>query len=120
MTKKQKKDLVSKLLKKWQKKLNLQSWDINVCIVHHDNAEEPSTLGDCTTSVQYMSAVIRMYPKCFIEKSLIEKVFVHEMCHVLTAPLHKVACDLYEGKLRSPEDIETVHEQLTETISRLV
>lgn len=77
---------IKELLKKWQKRLNLQDW----CIVIEINCKpsdfvNQNCCGECDWQEVNKTAVIRLLdPDCYGERVLpydIEEVLVHELLH---------------------------------------
>lgn len=83
---------ISRLAPKWQKRMNLLHWDIEHVFLdsfYGDDGDEDFKVTAITESRwQYMQAKIKWYLPSAVrhgDKEL-EKVLVHELCHVLLAP----------------------------------
>jgi hypothetical protein len=99
---------VSKNANKWQRRMGLMHWDIEHVFIdsyYDDSSGEDFKVTAITESRwQYMQARIKWYLPSAVRHSNdeLEKVLVHELCHVLLAPEQalidtKTTNDLYHS-----------------------
>ena len=50
------------------------------------------------------------------EKERVKETLVHEMCHLITEPLYRIAIDYHNNKNIHPDTLEEIREQQTERI----
>jgi hypothetical protein len=80
---------ITDLLDKWQGPLGFKWWSISHTFLREEDSEEPDTAARCHTRWQYRKANIRFYmPTCAeLDDTELEWVVVHELSHVLVAPI---------------------------------
>lgn len=69
----------------------------------------------------YQELEIDLFPEFF--KSSFQdqrKILLHEFCHVITIPSKKIAFDLLDGRLVTPDKIKDVNEEATSKIENLL
>lgn len=76
--------------------LYLTSWQITVLFQKEDDAD--NSLMSIKTDAIYMAATIFVYPKMkekydHVDGATVGLDVVHELCHILTDPLYKIATD---------------------------
>jgi hypothetical protein len=69
----------------------------------------------------YQEMTVLIFP-CFFEKNLQEqrKILLHEFVHTITIPLNRIACNLHDGVLCTPEQIRHEHERATSKIDNIL
>jgi len=83
---------ITKNSPKWIKRMGLSHWDIEQVFINayfgDDNGEDFKVTATTETRWQYMQAVIKWYLPSAVrhDNETLEKVLVHELCHVLLAP----------------------------------
>lgn len=106
-------------VKKWQKRLILEHYAITVLFEKSDDAEDPQTLAEIFVSNRYKRASIYIYPKFFKQtKEEREDTIVHELSHILTAPLCAIANKLHGGEAVYENEYRDANESSTEAVSR--
>lgn len=113
------KQSVERIIKKYQKKLLLESWDFNV-ILSKDSVSESNAAAEVYCSPVYRFATITIYKDAFKKPNNINNIICHEMCHCLTEKLYTFCYDFLNSKFHSHNDIEDEREFLTEWIAKIV
>jgi hypothetical protein len=69
----------------------------------------------------YQRVIIYFYPHFFrtgLKKQ--REILLHEFVHTITIPLYRMARNLHNGQLYTPEQIRQEHEQATSKIEKLL
>lgn len=86
-------------------------------------ANDHCVTGEISTNHRYYSAVIKLYPNALEiwkggDKRKCAEVIVHEMCHIITDPLYKIA---YQTSNDLNHDfVEDIREQTTQHLSNIL
>lgn len=107
---------VKRIVEKWKPILGLDHWEFNYSYTKAFTGEAANIV----TTSSYLRSHITIFEELFKPYNPLEKIIVHEMCHVLTEPSYSIAVDFYNGKHTSLKDIEHFREVSTESIARAV
>ena len=99
--------------------MKLDEWDIDLVVSDEDSSGNEA-IGLCTSNPPYLYAKITVFKQAYVAPNDIDETIRHELAHCLTEPLYRYCCNLRNGVMRSPQDIEDQRELLTERISRLI
>ncbi len=85
-------------------------------------APDHCVTADIVTDHRYYSATINLYPNTHDmwlngDKYKVAQVIVHELCHILTDPLYKIAVDSVTNT--NGKYVEDIREQTTQQISNI-
>jgi hypothetical protein len=108
------KNVVNQNAPKWQRRMGLMHWDIEHVFIdsYYDDAsgEDFKVTAITESRWQYMQARIKWYLPSAVrhDNDVLEKVLVHELCHVLLAPEQalidtKTTNDLYHSHALGPD-----------------
>jgi hypothetical protein len=69
----------------------------------------------------YQRITIKIYP-CFFEEELEDqrKALLHELCHTITIPMHKLTIEFMQGKAVTEETVRHAHERATSQIENIL
>lgn len=105
--------------------LTLYSIDINYAQDEkaEKKADDKCVGADIKTDNRYYTGYITLYPVTHLlwdvgKKRELAEVVVHEMCHILTDPLYKIAIDAINNS--NQKFIEDIREQTTQHICNMV
>ena len=107
---------LEKLLKKWQKKLRLDNWDIQVKVVRASEMTLPNVQGENDYSTALHKSVVKIldpidYETDLSEEQDMERTLVHELMHLVL--WH---CTPKESKNLKRQLFETSVEQLANAL----
>ena len=116
------KEFVEGVHMKYKPILGLQLWEHTIEICDEDNTADDTTIADIGQMQSYLRYKITFYKiaKRLFEddKEKLERIIIHELCHVLTEPLYVIA----RTHCPPAEDchVEKERERLTEILSKFV
>lgn len=117
MPKKQSTKLVEKLLDGLQWLFQIQNFEKEIVINDEDDNLDASM--DCEDNYQRLR--LSIFPHFFEEKEATQrKIILHELCHTITLPSKKIAHDLLDGKLVTPQQIRETNEEATSKIENIL
>ena len=105
----------------WAPRLLLDSWDVFPSVCEGDKSE--TSLADITCNTRYHEAHMSAYPLLWespvdYDRDYREGTIVHELAHVVVAPLADVTEKLLAGKLVTADQFNDALEQVTEHIAK--
>ncbi len=110
-------------LAKWQKRLNLQEWDSEyIKFEEYNDPDSPQTSAMIRLQPSYFGYGLHLYPRFFqlYTPSQQERMIVHELCHILTDELCRMAKHGQDLVLIHRIDIKDATERLTQRICNAV
>ena len=113
---KQFEDFCNKTLEKLQKKLLLDSFNLQKIKYKKDMKAR----AECDFHYPYKEILVRYSDELyddFIKNNIkdVKLTLIHEMCHVITDPMYSIACDRYITK----QSIEDIRENTTDHLSNI-
>ncbi len=115
------KNYVRRMVQKFKRDLFLHEWTHDILWAIEDKQHVPKlfTVAEISTNLSYLRADITFYPQ--LEKKFnngkysdVAETILHELCHVYTEPLYKVAYDLCAPAMNA--QMEVLREQATQRI----
>lgn len=104
------------IVDKWRPILGLESWEF----IYVYSTDYNGAAAEIVTLPQYLRSTLTIYEELFKPYNPVEKILVHEMCHVITEPLYSVGVDFLNGKITSLKDLSFFRELATEQMTRAV
>lgn len=92
---KDQKKRVESLIRKWFKPIGMGWWQVDFHYERERSEQDSTTIGMTTSNWQYRTGDITFFlPTCAeIEDHKLEEAIVHELTHILVAPLQDVSSD---------------------------
>lgn len=115
---------VSRVIAKWQRKLNLDEWVIDAKLMKEPPEPESSTVGAGVTLAEvrpcpvYLQATVMIYPEFWKNPApKREAALVHELVHCITQELFDVIRALWRDEAVSLREAKEKLERLTQRIT---
>jgi hypothetical protein len=111
---------VVRYVKKWQKLLLLDAWDVEIVLEERNKEDNPSTLAEINTRGRYLEATMLVYPHLWDETTATyrEGTIAHELAHVVVNPLEVIATRMLNGTTVNVEQYQDALERVTEHVTR--
>lgn len=121
MTNKQKTDYLNKLLDKWQAKLLMSHWNVELFVSEKPDDEDENLRAESKSDLTYYEASIVFYPAYWkhSEKER-ESTFVHELLHSVLNPLKELTLKAKNGHAVFNDEIRQASEQTTSHLERII
>jgi hypothetical protein len=124
-TQKARREEVARHIATWQSRLLLDHWDVLPALAAANKEGNDSTFADIASRNRYREARMTVYPFLWespdgADPAYREATIVHELSHVIAAPLEDVVDSLLAGKLVTKEQYADALEQVTEHIAKVV
>lgn len=111
---------IERYVKKWQKLLLLDAWDIEIVLEGRNKEDSPATLAEIHMRDRYLEATMSVYPYLWTDNSARyrEGTIAHELAHIVVNPLEVVTRRLLDGKIVNVEQYQDALERVTEHVTR--
>lgn len=112
---------ITRSIKRLKQELLLTDWRVEISFSSTKSEEdgEYTTFAKTTPDDIYKLAQMVIYP-AFWSQTNQEQLLLHEMLHILAAPLERIALSLREGNLHTEEEIDQANERLTSHLEHLI
>ncbi|MFA5185343.1 MAG: hypothetical protein WC551_02560 [Patescibacteria group bacterium] len=114
-------DKLIRKVKRLKKDLLLTDWrvEISFSLTPHEEDGDYTTFAKTTPDDVYKLAQMVIYP-AFWQQDSQDQLLLHEMLHILAAPMERIARSLRNGCLHTEEEIDQANERLTTHLEHII
>lgn len=99
----------------------VNNWEKTISFEKENNSENRHTAATITPNEKYQRLKITIFPEFFTcSRNEQRKILLHELCHILVAPMLINTDDLFNGKVVTDDQITFAHERVTTSIENIL